>query len=143
MNKILEKTSGGLLPPTDGAPKYLSVGGSHTNCFLRALKAGSKTPVAQLQNASGNLEMDRICQGQPQLREAANNGLKWTVISHHAVEACPKLAGFVQKALNTEAKEAVTEVEVIKRGIAFPPRGAAARVPARCSEWYQCGWLGR
>ena len=50
LNQDLIDVSDGLLPPLQERPKLASVGGSHTNAFLRALGASSKTCVKEFGN---------------------------------------------------------------------------------------------
>ena len=65
INKELVQLSDGLLPEFGGSLKLASVGGSHTNAFLRALGAGSKTSVKEFGDVldkgfSGNIHRNRV-----------------------------------------------------------------------------------
>ena len=93
--------------------KVLSISASHTNAFLRAVKAGCKSGCPDLQDSNGNLNMEEICLNRPELRKAIEDGLKWCVLSHEAVSAWPSLIDLVQKSMNTQARESQSEVEIL------------------------------
>ena len=104
------KLSGGLLPDLT-AMKLLSIGGAHTNGFLRAVKAQCRTTIASLADGSGKLSLDRLAVGRPEFRDACENGLRWLVVHRDAPKVWPGLAMLIQKALNTEAQGQQSEVE--------------------------------
>ena len=112
VNAQLTDLSDGLIPPLEGM-RLLSIGGGHTNTFLRAVKANCRTTVASLQGADGRLSKDLLCAGRPGFKEAVENGLQWCVLHHQAPEVWPGLVHLVQAALNTHAKSECGEVEVL------------------------------
>ena len=93
--------------------KVLSISASHTNAFLRAVKAGCKSGCPELTDAGGKLNMEEICLNRPELRKAIQDGLRWCVLSDAAVSQWPDLIDLVQKSMNTQARESQSEVEVM------------------------------
>ena len=90
-----------------------SISASHTNAWLRSVKANCISACPQLADKSGRLNMEEICLNRPALREAIQSGLKWFVISNRAVKRFPRLIDLVQKAMNTRAHESSSETEVM------------------------------
>ena len=111
-NDGLVNLAGGLIPPLQQL-KLLSIGSSHTNAFLRAMKTRCKTMIEPLQDARGHIDTDTWCLRQPLLKQALSDGLVWFVIHRHAPKVWPTLIPVVQKALNTDARGGQTEVEVM------------------------------
>ncbi len=93
--------------------RYLSVGGNHTNAFLRAVKASCKTSVASLQDEGGRLNLAKLSIGQPAFKEAVEKGLFWTVLHKQVSVVWPKLVGLLIKGLNTSAQNLQSELEVM------------------------------
>ena len=114
-NERLTALSNGLCPPLQEL-KYLSIGGSHTNVFLRALCARAPSTVKSLVDADGKLDYDRLTSGQPELKQACESGLRWLVVQAKVATACPQAIDFIQRALNTYVREAATETECIHNG---------------------------
>ena len=111
-NDCLVALSDGLIPMLTML-KLVSVGSSHTNVFLRALKARSRTCIERLQDSAGRLDTDQICLRHPKLKEAVDHGLKWLVIHRDAPKVWTTLVTLIQSALNTEARGGQSEVEVM------------------------------
>ena len=78
-NQDLVTLSDGQIPPLS-ALRYLSVGGGHTNAFVRAVKAGCRTSVEGLADESGHLNAEKLSAGQPAFASALANGLKWFIM---------------------------------------------------------------
>ena len=78
-NDQLVRLAGGLLPQLSGL-RLVSVGGAHTNSFLRAVKARCPTPVPFLQGANGLLDPDALSAGRPAFQDALQTGLEWLVL---------------------------------------------------------------
>ena len=112
INVMYAQLADGLLPPLVQL-KLLSIGGGHTNAFLRAVKGGCKTPVTKLADASGHLNKEELCVGRAAFKEAVELGMKWFIIHCHAPTVWPGLVRFAQAALNTDAKNEQSEVEVM------------------------------
>ena len=104
--------SDGLIPPLSQM-KLMSIGGGHTNTFLRAVKAGCRSAVPSLADQSGRLSAEALCVNRPAFRDAVSQGLKWFVIHWRAPEVWPSLVHFVQAALNTIPRNEQSEVEVM------------------------------
>ena len=112
VNESWVQLSGGLIPPLTQM-RLLSVGGGHTNSFLRAVQAGCKSAVPDIADASGNLNAEELGVNRPAFREAVQKGLKWYVVHWQCAFAWPKLPSFIQSALNTEARGMQSEVEIM------------------------------
>ena len=93
-NEQLISLSGGLIPKLSGM-RIVSVGGAHTNSFLRAAKARCTTPVAFLQGANGLLDPDALGAGRPAFRQALHEGMNWTVLDSRLFKHVSKLDFFV------------------------------------------------
>jgi hypothetical protein len=104
--------SGGFIPPLQQL-NLLSVGGAHTNAFLRAVKAGCKSAVPKLADENGNLDVKQLTVNRPEFQEACERGLKWFIMHHDTPQVWPGLVHMVQAALNAHAKNVQTEVEVM------------------------------
>lgn len=109
-NDEMVSLSGGLIPKLSQL-KLLSVGGGHTNTWLRAIKAGCRSAVPELADATGHLSVDKLTIDRASLREAIDKGLRWTVLHHECERVWPELVDFIQKALNTEVREQQSEIE--------------------------------
>ena len=83
-NNTLVDLSGGLIPPL-AELRFLSVGGGHTNTFLRALKAGCITHCKDLKDVLGRMNPETLAAGRPQLQTALQEGLMWLIIDHRCM----------------------------------------------------------
>jgi hypothetical protein len=110
-NEKYSKLSNGLIPPLSQL-KLLSLGGAHTNAFLRAVKANCRSAVAKLGDAKGCLSVEHL-QANPEFGQAVELGLRWFVMHWQCCVAWPKLAKLIQAALNTRASSDITEIEVM------------------------------
>ena len=113
-NDRLSRLSGGRCPPLSSL-RYTSVGGSHTNVFLRCVIARSPTSVKAIADARGYIDSERLQSCQPELAEACSKGLTWLVIKYN-VASITGMKSFVQRALNADVREAVHETEIIRIG---------------------------
>ena len=111
-NASLSRLSEGMIPPLASC-KYLSLGASHTNVFLRAARANCPTPVASMRQTSGCMDFEKLALQRPAFSEACNLGIKWTVLDWQCPYVWPTLADLIQKALNTEAAGGQSEIEVM------------------------------
>jgi hypothetical protein len=112
VNDGIVALSGGFIPPLVQL-RLLSVGGGHTNAFLRAVKAGCRSAVLELADASGNLNPDNLSVDRPTFKDAIEKGLIWLVMHHQCPQVWPELGHLVQAALNTHAKTDQSEIEVL------------------------------
>lgn len=130
-NKDIVNLSAGMIPPLKQL-KLLSIGGSHTNVFLRALNARAPTPISSLADAEGRLNTDAFAIKSSSLREAMTLGLKWRVLHHKCEKYWPKLVDFVQSGLNTEARGEQGEIEVM---LAMRNMHNAAITSGKAPDW--------
>lgn len=111
-NDSLVSLSDGLIPALS-ACRLVAVGGNHTNTFVRALKAGCRTPLPYLQGADGKcspppttatttittthhyktgadgkLSASLLSAERPLLKQALDEGLKWFVLDHRLLLLC-------------------------------------------------------
>ena len=112
VNDELVAMSGGLLPPL-GMVRFLSIGGSHTNSFLRAVKGGCRATTDKLADKDGRLNREQLSIDRPGFAEALERGLHWLVLHHQVADVWPSLLSFGQAALNTDAREVQSETEVL------------------------------
>jgi hypothetical protein len=91
----------------------LSTDASHTTAFVKAVKNGCKTNIAELQDKSGNLLPASAFKGD---LVAMSEGWEWIVISRDVESAFPELVELFQRGLNLK-HAAVTrahEIEVAR-----------------------------
>ena len=104
--------SGGLVPKLDKLD-LISVGTTHTNTFLRQVRARVKSVVPELADETGCLNLDVLGRNRPKFVQAVNEGLKWNIIHWAAPFVWPSLPDLIQKALNTDARGQQGEVEIM------------------------------
>ena len=78
-NEELMRKSDGLLAPSSGHKRFLTVGGGHTTAFCRAAKAGCRTSQAGMADQDGKLNLHQLCKDSV-LEEMINDGWTWTII---------------------------------------------------------------
>ena len=132
-NTQLVELSGGLIPPLSDL-RLLSLGGAHTNTWLRALRAGCASAVPELGDARGCLNAEELSAGKPALQEAIQSGLKWTVLHEQVEQAFPKLIPLFQSALNTHSSGQQSEIEVLLELARLREQCVAQRL-ARHRHW--------
>jgi hypothetical protein len=111
-NNTYVSLADGLIPPLVQL-KLLSVGGGHTNTFLRAVKAGCRSAVPKIADQTGALNLDALAVGRDEFRSAVQNGMKWFVLHWQCQYVWPGLVHFAQAALNTHARSEQSEIEVM------------------------------
>ena len=111
-NEQLVALSDGMFPPL-ASMTLLSISASHTNAFLRSVKAESKSACPKLADSMGFLNKEAICMNRGGLRQAIERGLNWLVLSNAVVKEFPDIIDMVQKAMNTRAHENQSEFEVL------------------------------
>ena len=94
INDTLAKLSDGFIPQIQQL-EYLSVGATHTNTFLRACKANSKSAVPQLADETGHLNFEKLVAGRREFKDAVEHGLRWFVLHQDcACKADPHISNF-------------------------------------------------
>ena len=111
-NLQYEALSDGLIPPLHML-RLLSLGGGHTNTFLRAVKACCRSAVPVLADDCGKLNPSQLCTNRPAFKDALDQGLVWTVLHWQSAVVWPELVHLVQVALNTTAQTQQSEIEVM------------------------------
>ena len=80
----------------------LSVTCSHFTASLRASRAGTKTPLTELQNTNGCVNEQALCDEDPALKQMVPEGYRWTILQFYTKILFPELPGVAQEALNAE-----------------------------------------
>ena len=114
-NQEIVILSDGLIPPLDDVD-ILTVGGSHTNTFLRQVNGGVTAVVKSLSDTGevgGKLNREQLVCNRPEFKIALQRGLKFFTMDWQATFVWPRLADFFQDALNITAKLIVSEPEVM------------------------------
>ena len=115
-NNMLQQQSKGSMPPPK-ALKAVSVGGSHTDTFLRQVKRGIKCLLAEParldHDENGNLSYAKLTAGRPDFKDAVDNGMYWTVLHWGVPFAWPKLLDLIQEALNVVCATRQGEIEIM------------------------------
>lgn len=111
-NNRLVQLSDGLMPPL-ASLKLLSLGGGHTNTFLRQVSGQVRSVVESLKDSDDKLNKDLLSAWRPAFGEAVEKGLFWTILAWPTMFVWPQLPDVIQKSLNTEAKQEQSEVEVM------------------------------
>ena len=78
-NEALIRKSNGLLAPSSGSERFLTVGGGHTTAFCRAAKAGCRTSQKGMADQDGKLNLHMLYKDSV-LEEMINDGWTWTII---------------------------------------------------------------
>jgi len=110
-NDIVDK-SAGLIPPLT-VFEIESIGGSHTNTFLRQVKNGVRCVVQSLADEHGALNAEKLCLRRPLFKEALDKGMKWYLLHWAAAFVWPQLLSFIQSALNTVSRGGQSETEMM------------------------------
>ena len=109
-NNAVTAASNGLLP----ALKRLeasSIGTSHTNVFFRQVKHRVRSLLPALSDAAGKLDYEKIVNNDDAVL-IMKVGIKWLVLHWQLEQLVPGSCEFIQKALNVEARQQRSELEV-------------------------------
>ena len=87
-NKSLSDISKEYIPPLSDC-RLLSIGGSHTNTFLRAVKSGATSAVAALADEHGKLNFEALSLNRKSFKEACVSGLTWNILQSRNRVPCP------------------------------------------------------
>ena len=100
-NARLVKSAAGLLPSINNEERYITLGCGHTAAICKlAGQDNPKTPIAELRDEHGNLNVAKLKQN-PQFKTMIEDGWSWTIIPALVDELFPAFAKIAQKALNT------------------------------------------
>ena len=118
-NTNLVEVSDNLIPPLQQLT-HVSIGGGHTNTFIRQCKARVRCVISgpdpeRLCDENGHLDPDKIVIGRPAFKEALKTGMRFLVFHWQAAYIWPGLPDFAQQALNTTVQGQQSEVEVMLR----------------------------
>ena len=115
----LVDSSAGTLPPLAEC-RFEALGGNHLNMAIRAFKAEVSSDQSALTDESGRISLAKILAGQPALENACKDGLCWNVL-HRCLHDIPELKSYIQQALNYDAREGLSELELIRSAFRRPP----------------------
>ena len=80
-----------------------SVGCGHLNQWLAAVRDGAESPYEQLcESKSTRISKQRVTANNPDLADAVENGLTWTMIKWTIEMKYPELPTLIQRGLNVE-----------------------------------------
>ena len=91
----LVNSSGKWLPPLTQL-LAVSIGASHCNGFLRAVKGGMPTPHPRLQDENRRLNPEVLCVGRSGLKTAIDVGLNWKAFHWATQFVFPRFIGVAQ-----------------------------------------------
>jgi hypothetical protein len=111
-NKLLEAFSDGLIPQGKPFQAY-SVGGGHTNVFLRQVKAGVRSLIPERADATGHLSAEGLSVSRPAFKSALEKGLVFTIFHWQAPIVWEQLPDFAQSSLNVIVAGDQSEIEVM------------------------------
>ncbi|CAE7611208.1 unnamed protein product [Symbiodinium sp. CCMP2592] len=114
-NEDLVRGSGGQLGELDGDMlKVVSLAGSHTNFMLRLLSQGAALSTSAA-SVDGRLSLEKVARRDPELANAAREGLVWDVISREVATRWPQFLGLVQSAMNATLQKQESEMQLLHR----------------------------
>ena len=135
-NKKLAEISNGYICEVLGSEKYLSVGGSHMAGFCRAAIHGCKTSEHSIRDDGGRVDLHKI-KADPVFADILDKGWEWLVVSASVEETFPRIADFMQRALNSTNSIAsdASELEVMSSIAQFAANQEKAGEPI---NWDAC-----
>ena len=112
--RIVEKTKG-LLADLSGSETKLSVGTGHYTAWVRAIRAGCRTPFKVMADSNGRLSADRFRNKDSRMRICLDVGWSWRILCWQVEVAWPGLPDLAQRALNSShsVSSRSTELEVM------------------------------
>lgn len=91
--------------------KYGSLSCSHTNMFLRCMASAVESQDEML-STDGKLDLSKLRSRDANFAAAVEQGLSWTVLSHHVATHCPEFLEMLQTAKNASGHISRKEHEV-------------------------------
>jgi hypothetical protein len=101
-NEVLIERSEGLLAPVNGTERFLSLSCSHMAAGCRAAAAGCRAHCESMADASGNISMQTLIEGDSALKALMEDGWEWLVLPAFCEAVWPSLPELIQGALNAE-----------------------------------------
>ena len=133
-NQRLIELGDGLIPPLEDLD-VTTVGGSHTNTFLRQVLGEVPAVVAELSDTNevgGRIDYNQLVCNRPAFKSATETGLKYWCGHWQSVYIWPELPDFLQDGLNITAKLIVSEPEI---RLKLSNMAAAAERAGEPLEW--------
>ena len=87
-NEVLIERSEGLLAPVNGTERFLSLSCSHMAAGCRAAAAGCRAHCESMADASGDISMQTLIEGDTALKALMGDGWEWLVLPAFCDEAC-------------------------------------------------------
>jgi hypothetical protein len=104
--------SDGLLPQ-QGTIKFLSLAASHATAFANACLGRCKTPIAELSDDMGFIDVSRLRSKSSNFDKALDQGWHWRVLDRRVIAEIPHLASLVQESRNATSQCQSSESEVV------------------------------
>lgn len=111
-NEELASLSGGLIPQLK-LVGVLTLGGGHTNTFLRQTNGRVRSVVKKLEDKDGLLNPETLSVGRSQFKIALEKGLVFVNFHWQTPFFFPSLPAFAQGALNTKIAGGQGEIEMM------------------------------
>jgi len=111
-NAELQNIANDVIPATTNM-RRVSIAGSHTNTFLRQVKAGSPCVIESLADHTGCFDFQKLKAGRKDFEEAVVSGLKWRTLAWQVPVVWEDLPDLLQESLNTQAVGGQSEIEVM------------------------------
>ena len=114
-NERVSEQAKGLLAPLSGRECTLSIGCGHFAGWVRAIKAGCRTPYKELADDHGNLCAERFARKDKRMGTCISKGWQWKEFKFVCDIAWPGLADLGQRALNAShgVSSRSTEIELM------------------------------
>ena len=112
-NDRLADLSGDLIPHL-AQLEVLTMGGGHTNCFLRQVLAGVRALHPELADKHGRLNKQHLCIDRPAFKDALEMGITFICFHWQVPFFFPALPDFAQGALNVVVAGGQGEIEILQ-----------------------------
>ena len=107
LTQDLVAISDGLMGELTGKERFLTLSHGHFCQWTKALLQGVKTSEPSLQDATGHLARDQMCNHDQQLKTILESGWQWCIIQACVEEALPELPNLIQSAKNASNSSCV------------------------------------
>ena len=109
-NAELCSISDHMLPPLKGI-KIIAIGGTNTNCVLRAVDEKAITTCAKYATWDNRWDKDALVSKDSNLSDALERGMAWKVIDPRVGERYPAVIAFGIAVMNARSSAQITEIE--------------------------------